>query len=51
MGIDTADIPAFLLSCKLSGFSDAEQIRELVAALQERDRYGFRRETLNLLLS
>ena len=51
MGIETADIPAFLLACKLSGFSVPEQIRELVAALQERDRYGFRKETLDRLLS
>jgi predicted nucleic acid-binding protein len=51
LGINTVDIPAFLLSCKLSGFSDQKQIRELVAALQEKDRYGFRRQTLDRLLS
>lgn len=51
LAINTVDIPAFLLSCKLSGFSDQEQIRELIGALQEKDRFGFRRETLDRLLS
>lgn len=51
LGVDTVDVAAFLLSCKRSGFSNQDQIRELVEALQEKDRYGFRKEVLVQLLS
>jgi predicted nucleic acid-binding protein len=51
LGVLTADVPAFLLACRDTGFVSQDQIRELVAALREKDRYGFRRETLEQLLS
>lgn len=50
-GIDAVDIPAFLLSCKQSGFLDRGQIQDVIQALREKDHYGFRREVLDLLLS
>jgi predicted nucleic acid-binding protein len=51
LGVDTADIPAFLLSCKVSGFLSPTQLREVIQALREKDRYGFRKEVLDRLLS
>jgi predicted nucleic acid-binding protein len=51
LGVDTVNIPAFLLSCKASGFLSLVKIREIVEALQEKDRYGFRKEILDRLLS
>jgi predicted nucleic acid-binding protein len=51
LGVLTADVPAFLLACRDTGFVSRAEIRELVAALREKDRYGFRRETLEQLLS
>ena len=50
-GLDAVDIPAFLLSCKISGFLEREQILSLIRDLREKDRYGFRKEVLDLLLS
>lgn len=50
IGVATVDIPAFLLSCKESGFAGQEEIRDLIRALQEQDHYGFRKEILDLLL-
>jgi predicted nucleic acid-binding protein len=51
LGVDTVDIPAFLLSCKASGLLSLARIREIVEALREKDRYGFRKEVLDRLLS
>ena len=51
LGVDTVDIPAFLLSCKASGFLNPTRIREIVEALREKDRFGFRKEVLDQLLS
>ena len=51
LGVDTVDIPAFLLSCKASGFLNPTRIREVVEGLREKDRFGFRREVLSRLLS
>jgi len=51
LGVDTVDVPAFLLSCKASGFLNPTQVREVIEALREKDRYGFRREVLDRLLS
>jgi predicted nucleic acid-binding protein len=51
LGVDTVDIPAFLLSCKTSGFLSLNGIREIVEALREKDRYGFRQDVLDRLLS
>jgi predicted nucleic acid-binding protein len=51
LGVETVDVPAFLLSCKLAGFLSSAEIRKVVEALQEKDRYGFRKEVLARLLS
>jgi predicted nucleic acid-binding protein len=51
LGVDTVDIPTFLLSCKASGFLSLERIREVVESLREKDRFGFRKEILERLLS
>jgi predicted nucleic acid-binding protein len=49
--VAVADIPGFLLSCKSSGFVNRDEIRQLVDELKEKDRYAFRKEVLDLLLS
>jgi predicted nucleic acid-binding protein len=49
--VSTVDIPAFLLSCKLSGHTGRDEIQGLITALQEKDRYGFRKDVLERLLS
>lgn len=51
LGIETVDIPAFLLSCKISEFLSLTEIRAVVDALRKKDRYGFRKEILDRLLS
>ena len=51
LSLDAVNVPAFLLSCKLDGFVDGKEIRRLVQALQEKDRYGFRADILDRLLS
>lgn len=51
LGVETVDIPGFLLSCRASGFLSLEKIREVVEALREKDRLGFRKEALDRLLS
>jgi predicted nucleic acid-binding protein len=51
LGVDTVDIPAFLLSCKASGFLSLTRIHEIIEALREKDRFGFRKEILDRLLS
>lgn len=51
LGLNTIDIPEFLLSCKTSGFLDRTELQELIRDLQEKDRYGFRKEVLDRLLS
>ncbi|MCP4659434.1 MAG: hypothetical protein GY856_28840 [bacterium] len=48
--VRTVNVPAFLLACKHSGFTETKTIQELVTSLQERDHYGFRKETLDFLL-
>jgi len=50
-GLRVVDIPSFLLSCKQSGFLDREQIQSLIQALWDKDRYRFRREVQDILLS
>ena len=49
--VAVADIPGFLLSCKSSGFVSHDEIRQLIDTLKEKDRYAFRKEVLELLLS
>jgi predicted nucleic acid-binding protein len=51
LGVKAIDIPEFLLSCKAAGFLGREELQALVLDLQVKDRYGFRREILERLLS
>jgi predicted nucleic acid-binding protein len=50
-GVESIDIPAFLLSCKITGFLDGDGVREIVRDLREKDHYGFRKEILDRLIS
>lgn len=50
LGVEAIDIPAFLLSCKLTGFLDGGSLHEVVRELREKDHYGFRKEILERLL-
>jgi predicted nucleic acid-binding protein len=51
LGLDVVSIPTFLQACKKTGFLEREEMAVIVRALQEKDRYGFRRGVLDLLLS
>jgi predicted nucleic acid-binding protein len=51
LGVKVLNIPAFLLESKLSGSLSREQIVGLVAALEERDRYGFKKGLRDQLLA
>ena len=51
LGVKVLNIPAFLLEAKLSGSLSREQIAGLVAALEERDRYGFKKGLRDQLLA
>ncbi len=51
LGVEVFNVPGFLLACKLSGSIGQKQIEDLIAALKERDHYGFRKDALDLLLS
>jgi predicted nucleic acid-binding protein len=50
-GVEVLNIPAFLLACKEAGLLGRAAIEDLIVALEERDRYGFRKTIRNLLLS
>ena len=50
-GIDQANVPAFLLSCKLTELVGRQQLAEIVRDLEEKDRHTFRRDLRELLLS
>jgi predicted nucleic acid-binding protein len=50
-GLHSLGIPAFLLACKRTLLIDSQDVRALVLDLQEKDRYRFRQDVLNLLLS
>ena len=50
-GVNVVNIPAFLLACKLAGLLNRQAMSQLVAALQEKDHYGFRRDVLDMLMS
>ena len=51
LGLDCVSIPAFLLACKRTRLVDAKGVAELVHALQTLDRYRFRKDVLDLLLT
>lgn len=38
-------------ACKISGLTSRDEIFSLISALEERDRYGFRKDVRDLLLS
>jgi predicted nucleic acid-binding protein len=51
LGIEVLNIPAFLSACKLSGLLSRVDIAALIEAVEKRDRYGFRKDVRDLLLS
>ena len=51
LGVKALNIPAFLLEAKLSASLSREQIAGLITALEERDRYGFKRDIRGDLLT
>jgi predicted nucleic acid-binding protein len=51
LGLDPVSIPTFLLTCKQEGVLSRDEVVMVVRELQEKDRYGFRKEVLDLLLS
>jgi predicted nucleic acid-binding protein len=51
LGVKVFNVPTFLLACKMSGLTNREQMAELVRGLEERDRYGFRKDVRELLLA
>lgn len=51
LGLDPVSIPTFLLACKQDGVLSREAVAAVVQELQEKDRYGFRKGVLDLLLS
>jgi len=51
LGVQVLNIPAFLLACKDAGLLSRAAIEDLIVALEDRDRYGFRKTIRDLLLS
>lgn len=51
LGVKALNIPAFLLEAKLSASLSREQIAALITALEERDRYGFKKDIRGDLLT
>ncbi|HEY0781483.1 MAG TPA: hypothetical protein VGE98_03445, partial [Thermoanaerobaculia bacterium] len=51
LGIEVANVPAFLLAVKLAGLADRSELAAIVRDLREKDRYAFRADLLDLLLS
>jgi hypothetical protein len=49
--LQSIGIPTFLLACKRTLLIDSQAIAALVHALEEKDRYRFRKDVLDLLLS
>ena len=51
IGLQSIGIPTFLLACKRTLLIDSQAIAALVHALEEKDRYRFRKDVLDLLLA
>jgi predicted nucleic acid-binding protein len=51
LGLDPVSIPTFLLACKQDGVLARDAVATVIQELREKDRYGFRKEVLDLLLS
>ena len=51
LGVKVLNIPAFLLEAKLSSSLSRDQISDLITALEERDRYGFKKDIRDALLA
>jgi predicted nucleic acid-binding protein len=50
LGIEVANIPAFVLACKLAGVLDRDEVRQIVDELGRLDYYRFREDVLVKLL-
>lgn len=51
LGIEVANVPAFLLAVKVAELADRSELAAVVRELREKDRYAFRADLLDLLLS
>lgn len=51
IGLHSLGIPAFLLACKRTLLIDSQGIKALILDLRDKDRYRFRQDVLDLLLS
>jgi hypothetical protein len=50
LGLTVANIPAFLLACKMAGLANPEQMKQIVRDLKDRDFYEFKSEVRAALL-
>jgi len=50
LGLTVANIPAFLLACKMAGLANPEQMKQIVQDLKDRDFYEFKSEVRAALL-
>jgi predicted nucleic acid-binding protein len=50
-GIEVANIPVFLLACKMVGLVDSEEMAQIIEDLRLKDFFEFRVEVRNHLLS
>ncbi len=50
LGLTVANIPAFLLACKMAGLVNPEQMRQIIQDLRERDFYEFKADIHAALL-
>jgi predicted nucleic acid-binding protein len=51
LGITVANIPAFLLACKMAGLVTQQEMAQIVQDLKARDFYEFKAEVRDLLLA
>jgi len=51
LGLHIVGIPTFLLACKRARVIDSKEVAAIVLDLEEKDRYRFRKDVLDLLLS
>lgn len=50
LGLTVANIPAFLLACKMVGLVDSEQMEQIIQDLKDKDYYEFKSDVRDALL-
>ena len=50
LDIPVANIPAFLMACKIAGIVNPEQMAQIIQDLKEKDFYEFKAEIREMLL-